>query len=330
VKSGFQNNFPNQNRERVFDLETKEIKTQIKNFARSSGFSAVGIACCKLFAEETERVSRWFSDGCAGPLDYLSPEIILDPRRVFPDAKTAIVVFLPYARPKAVPGGAEGSLKLSRYLWGPDYHKILKERLFSLLEYIKGQLPGVSGRVCVDTAPLMERKLAVQAGLGWQGKNTLLIAGRQGSWGFLGALLLDIALDPDTPFEGDRCGSCSRCIDACPTKALEPFRLNCSRCLTTWNIEREGVPPECVSGAISKTGWAAGCDICQEVCPWNDSPVWGDPELWGNPSMLHTWPAEKLRVTPSQWKKITKGTALRRVRFRHWMANLGLAEKSKL
>lgn len=261
-------------------------------------------------------------------MDYLSPEIISGPRHVFPNAKTAIVVFFPYARPDAIPGGAPESLKLSRYLWGADYHKILKERLFSLLEYIEGLFPGVSGRVCVDTTPIMERKLAVQAGIGWQGKNTLLIAGGQGSWGFLGVLLLNIEIEPDLPFEGNMCGNCSRCIDACPTKALEPFRLNCSRCLTTWNIEREGSPPQCVSEAISKTGWAAGCDICQEVCPWNNSPNWGDPELWGNPSMLHTWSAEKLRVTSSQWKKITNGTALRRVRFRHWKQNLELAETS--
>jgi len=284
----------------------------------------VGFTHCKPFIEEQERIAKWFSDGFAGPLDYLSPEKISDPRYVFPDAKTAIVVFFPYARPDAIPGNVAGSLKLSRYLWGPDYHKILRSRLFGLLEYLQSILPNVNGRVCVDTAPIMERKLAVQAGLGWQGKNTMMIAGKQGSWGFLGVLLVDIEFESDPPFGKDRCGTCSRCIDYCPTNALEPFRLDCRRCLTTWNIEREGNPRQEVSDAISKTGWVAGCDICQEVCPWNSSPTWGDPELWGSPFGLHTMHKAELRVTSSQWKKITNGTALRRVRFRHWTSNLDM------
>ena len=292
--------------------------------AYSQGFSKVGFTHCKPFIEEQERIAKWFSDGFAGPLDYLSPNNITDPHRIFPEAKTAVVAFFPYARPDAVPGSAAESLKLSRYLWGPDYHKILKSRLFSLLKYLQSVFPSVEGRVCVDTAPIMERKLAVRAGLGWQGKNTLLIAGKQGSWGFLGVLLLNMEIESDPPCEKIMCGTCSRCIDFCPTNALEPFRLDCRRCLTTWNIEREGNPPQEVSNAISRTGWVAGCDICQEVCPWNSSPTWGNPELWGNSSMLHTWPATEHRVTSSRWKKITDGTALRRIRFRHWMSNLDM------
>ncbi|MDR0499316.1 MAG: tRNA epoxyqueuosine(34) reductase QueG [Holophagales bacterium] len=306
-------------------LNGTALKEQNKKIIYSQGFSKAGFTHCKPLVEEQERLNKWFSDGFAGPLDYLSQRSITDPHHVFPDAKTAIVVFFPYARPGAVPGIAADSLKLSRYLWGLDYHTILKSRLFKVLEHIQNLLPGTKGRVCVDTAPIMERKLAVQAGLGWQGKNTLLIAGKQGSWGFLGVLLLDAEFEPDPPFRGNRCGNCSKCVDSCPTGALEPFRLDCRHCLTTWNIERETDPPQCVSDAISKTGWVAGCDICQEVCPWNRTPAWGDSELWGNPSWLHTWPADKLSVTSRQWKKITNGTALRRVRFRHWILNLGRA-----
>ena len=309
----------------MIQSDSSEIKAQINKFAHSQGFSKVGFTHCKPFIEERERIAEWFFDGFAGPLDYLSAEKISDPHHVFPNAKTAIVAFFPYARPDAVPGSAAGSLKLSRYLWGPDYHKILKSRLFSLLKYLQSAFPNVDGRVCVDTAPIMERKLAVQAGLGWQGKNTLLIAGKQGSWGFLGTLLLNMEFEPDPPFGKNRCGTCSRCIDHCPTNALEPFRLDCRRCLTTWNIEREGNPPREVSDAISRTGWVAGCDICQEVCPWNGSPTWGDPELWGNPFGLHTSSAAELRATSSRWKKITDGTALRRVRLRHWASNLDMA-----
>jgi len=303
----------------------QEIKQRITDFAYSNGFSKVGFADCQPFYSEAERLAQWFSEGRAGPLDYLSQEKMQDPKFVFPSGKSAIVVFLPYARPDALPGGANGGLKLSRYLWGPDYHRVVKSRLNGLLEYIQCLLPGVQGRACVDTAPLLERALAVRAGLGWQGRNTLLIAGKQGSWGFLGALLLDIEIQPDEPFMGDRCGKCTSCIDACPTKALEPFRLDCRLCLTTWNIERNAPPPGEVSRAIAESGWVAGCDICQEVCPWNRSPAWGDPELWGGPATLHSKTATELRLTPSQWKKRTAGTALSRVRHAHWMSVLDMA-----
>lgn len=305
--------------------ETSEIKTQIKKFVHSQGFSRVGFTFCKPLMDEQEHLEVWFSEGNSGPLEYLSHEKMIDPCNVFPDAKTAIVVFFPYARPDAIPGQVAGSLKLSRYLWGPDYHVIIKSRLFRLLEYINAIVPEAMGRVCVDTAPIMERKLASMAGLGWQGKNTLLIAGKQGSWGFLGVLLLNIELEPDPPFQGNRCGTCTRCIDSCPTKALRPFRLDCRQCLTTWNIEREGRPENDISAAISDSGWVAGCDVCQEVCPWNTFPEWGDPEIWGGTASLHSKHAKELRVSTSQWKKYISGTALMRVRYRHWMSNLDMA-----
>jgi epoxyqueuosine reductase len=307
----------------------QEIKQEIANFAYSSGFSKVGFADCGPFYGEAERIAKWFSEGRSGPLGYLSAEKMLDPHKVFSEAKSAVVVFLPYARPDAVPGMADGSLKLSRYLWGPDYHWVLKSRLHGLLEHIQGLEPRAKGRACVDTAPLMERGLAVRAGLGWQGKNTLLIAGKQGSWGFLGALLLDIEIQPDEPFLGERCGKCTNCIDACPTKALGPFRLDCNRCLTTWNIERHAPPPSEVAKAISELGWVAGCDICQEACPWNRAPAWGDAGLWGGTAGLHSKTLIELRLTPSQWKKRTAGTALSRVSHGHWTSILDIASSGR-
>jgi len=306
--------------------DDREAKELMRAFALSLGFAKVGFAGCGPFDKCRGQVDEWFSGGMAGPLDYLSPEMTFGHAKVFPEAKTALVVFFPYARPDAIPGGAPGSLKLSRYLWGPDYHRVMKKRLAELLGRVQCVLPGVSGRACVDTAPIMERALAVRAGLGWQGKNTLLIAGEQGSWGFLGVLLLDVELEADPPFLGDRCGACTRCVDSCPTKALAPFRLDCSRCLSTWSIEREG-PPADVAEAIAETGWVAGCDICQEVCPWNGAPVWGDPALWGGHSPLHTGAAFDLHVTPSRWMKLTARTALRRVRHRHWEATLKIAAR---
>lgn len=292
--------------------------------ARALGFVRAGFASCDSFESERSRLAAWLEEGGRELFPYLELEALLDPRRVMEDAQTAFVVFFPYARPEAVPGRATGSLKVSRYLWGIDYHTILKGRLKRLLKQAEARFPGLQGRVCVDTAPLLERQLAVRAGLGWQGRHTLLIAGKGGSWGFIGVILLNTALEPSRPFQGHHCGNCRACLDACPTEALTPFRLDPTRCLTTYNLETELVPPPAVAAAAARTGWVAGCDRCQEVCPWNRTPVWGDPALWGGPSPLHTLSADELPRGAAQWRKLTKGTALRRVRHRHWLANLKL------
>jgi epoxyqueuosine reductase len=298
------------------------FKDWLRQEAQSLGFPRTGFAGCGPFAAERSRLEAWFAEGRGDLLPYLDPAALGDPRAVFPGARTALVGFFPYAQPEAVPGASPGSLKLSRYLWGPDYHLILKPRLARLLEAAQARWPGLEGRVCVDTAPLLERQLAVRAGLGWQGKHTLLIAGRDGSWGFLGVLLLSVALPPDPPFPADRCGTCTACLAACPTEALEAFRLDPARCLTTYTLETEAEPPPRVAAALAETRWAAGCDLCQEVCPWNRAPLWGDPALWGGPSPLHTRPAEDLPRGAAQWRKLTRRTALRRVRDRHWRATL--------
>jgi len=296
--------------------------------AHGLGFARVGFAGCAPFDEERERVGTWLEASGLALFPYLGAPELLDPRGLLEGAATALVGFFPYARPEAVPGGVPGSLKLSRYLWGPDYHMVMKARLQRLLAKAQERLPGLRGRVCVDTAPLLERQLAARAGLGWQGRHTLLIAGKAGSWGFLGVLLLDVALPLDAPFQGHRCGTCRACLDACPSGALTPFRLDPARCLTTYNLELELEPPPDVLEAMQRTLWVAGCDRCQEVCPWNRAPVWGDPGLWGGASPLHTTAAESLPRGSAQWKKLTRRTALRRVRHRHWLANLGRVRAS--
>lgn len=301
----------------------ESFKEWLREAALAHGFQRAGFASCEPFEGERPRLEAWFAQGRGEHLPYLNPEAMVDPARVLEGARTALVAFFPYARPEAVPGAAEGSLKLSRYLWGPDYHGILKGRLKALLAEAQARWPGLQGRACVDTAPLLERQLAVRAGLGWQGKHTLLITGKGGSWGFLGVLLLDVALPPDAPFPADHCGTCTRCLDSCPTGALTPFQLDPNRCLTTFTVETEAEPGPGVAQALAATSWVAGCDRCQEVCPWNRAPLWGDPALWGGPSPLHTQPAAQARMGVARWQTLTRHTALRRVRHRHWLATLG-------
>jgi len=298
------------------------FKGWLRSEAQAAGFVQVGFAPCEPFSEEQNRLTAWFQEGRGALLPYLDPATLVDPRAVFPEAVTALVGFFPYARPEAVPGAAPGSLKLSRYLWGPDYHMILKPRLARVLAEAQARWPGLAGRVCVDTAPLLERQLAVRAGLGWQGKHTLLIAGKDGSWGVLGVLLLSVALPPDPPSPAEHCGTCTACLEVCPTGALTPFLLDPARCLTTYTIETEAEPPPEVVEGLAASQWAAGCDLCQEVCPWNRAPLWGDPALWGGPSPLHTRPGLDLRLGAAQWRKMTRRTALRRVRDRHWRMTL--------
>jgi len=298
------------------------LKNLLKEEAQALGFARIGFASCEPFQAEEGHLRQWLDEGGQQLFPYLTAEALLDPGRVMEGARSALVGFFPYARPEAIPGSAQGSLKASRYLWGRDYHQILKARLGRLLTKVQAACPGLQGRVCVDTAPLMERQMAVRAGLGWQGRHTLLIAGKDGSWGFLGVLLLDAELEADPPFMAHRCGSCRACIEACPAGALSEFRLDPARCMTTYTVETEAEPPGEVVEAMAASRWVAGCDICQEVCPWNKAPLWGDPTLWGGPSILHQSKAEDLPRSTAQWQKLTRPSALRRVRHRHWLKNL--------
>ncbi len=296
--------------------------------AQVLGFARVGLASCEPFTQEVAHRTAWLEAGGARWMPYLAQPDWIDPRSVLPSARTALVGFFPYARPRAVPGSAPDSVRLSRYVWGPDYHMVLKGRLSTLLREAQALEPSLEGRVCVDTAPILERQLAVRAGLGWQGRNTLLIAHKAGSWGFLGVLLLSEELSPNPPYPGQHCGTCTACLEACPTGALSPFRLDPNRCLTTFTVETEAPAPPEVVEAIQRTRWVVGCDLCQEVCPWNRSPLWGDPELWGGPSPLHTLPLGQLSLNGSQYRRHIKRTALRRIRHRQWLRWIDLLRDS--
>jgi len=248
----------------VIDTPPPRLEDLIKAQAYGLGFDLVGITPLGP-ASTAGAFDAWLERGYAGEMTYMSRTAgkRRDSRLPFEGATTAIVVAMNY-------GGTEPSGPVARYARGDDYHDVLLDRLTQLHRWIESQIGrSVRGKPYVDTGPLLERDLARRAGLGWFGKNTTLINPRAGSFFFLGALLVDLELDADAPFETDHCGTCRRCLDACPTGALvEPYVLDSTTCISYLTIELKGPIPEALRAQVGDLIY--GCDICQEVCPWNE------------------------------------------------------------
>ncbi len=246
------------------------------------GFDAVGIATLERNPHAAE-LDRWLAAGHAGTMTYLhrQAERRKDPRRIMPGAKVAVVTLTNYFHGSADRHAApRGSGRVAQYAWSSDYHGVLGRRLSRLAAAIRGVATGATTRCYVDAGPVPEREIAQRAGLGWIGKNTMLIHPRLGSFTFIGVVLTDADLAPDLPFDSDRCGSCRRCLDACPTEAfVEPRVLDARRCISYLTIERRGDFTEQERPLLGD--WLFGCDICQDVCPWNVSFAHAttDPEL---------------------------------------------------
>jgi epoxyqueuosine reductase len=247
------------------------LTTQLKQNALDLGFELVGITPARPSAFAAE-YHAWLDKGYAGEMGYLhrNLERRLDPRELVPGAKSIIVVGMNYYTRTPESDIPEGERAIfARYARGDDYHDVITERLKQLLAWLQQQVPGAQGRVYVDAGPVLEREVAQRAGLGWFGKNTMLINTRRGSYFFLGEIVTDVLLEPDSPAIGG-CGTCRRCLDACPTGAFPaPYVLDATRCISYLTIENKGPIPEEFVPAIAATGRIYGCDICQEVCPFN-------------------------------------------------------------
>lgn len=247
-----------------------ELSAKIKIISRELGFAKCGIVPADRLNAEGERLSEWLDRGYHGEMLWMDrPEQDRsDPRTVMPDARSVIVLATNYFTPHDHSEGPDRG-KISRYAWGSDYHDVLREKMRVLLGQIKVELPNVEGRICVDTAPMMEKSWAVRAGLGWIGKHSNLITKEIGSWVFLSELLLNVELEYDREIVEDHCGTCTACLDACPTSAIvEPYVVDSRKCISYGTIElrNEALPVEI---AENLNGWLYGCDICQDVCPWN-------------------------------------------------------------
>ncbi len=249
------------------------LSDTIKAKALELGFDKIGIVPGDGLSEEKARLEEWLSRGLQGQMAWMArePEKRSDPRLLLPGARSIIVAIHNYYTPhKHASTG-----KISRYAWGDDYHDVLREKLEALLDCIKTLAPGTTGKICVDTSPFMDKAWAVRAGLGWLGKHTNLITTTHGSWVFIGSLLVDIELDYDHQTVEDHCGTCTACLDACPTGAIvEPYVVDSNKCISYATIElRDDRLPDTIAENLS--GWLYGCDICQDVCPWNrfESPT---------------------------------------------------------
>lgn len=250
-------------------MPAAEITEALKRRAAELGFTLQGV-CAAVSPPGAARLDEWLARGFAGDMRYLEERrpAYSHPEHVLQGARSLLMLAMPYSggEPKE-PGPTDG--RVARYAWGAqDYHDLIRPRLHQLADYLRELAPGAATRGVVDTAPLLEREFAQLAGLGWVGKNTLLLNRTAGSYFFLAAILTDLELHYDQPHRTDHCGSCTACLDACPTAAFpEPYVLDASRCISYLTIEHRGPIAEALRNDIAP--WLFGCDICQEVCPWN-------------------------------------------------------------
>ncbi len=246
------------------------LAERIREKAKELGFDRVGIVPAVELDTERPRLLEWLARGYHGEMAWMArdPEKRSDPRNLFPPAKSVIVVAMNYFTPHEHQDDIESG-KISRYAWGDDYHDVLKSELVSLLDWIRSECPGAEGKVCIDTSPTMDKAWAVRAGLGWLGKHSNVINSEIGSWFFIGEIFLSIDLETDAEAIPDHCGTCTKCIDACPTGAIvEPYVVDSRKCISYATIElRDDEMPANIAGNLK--GWLYGCDICQDVCPWN-------------------------------------------------------------
>lgn len=247
---------------------------EIRQAALDCGFSSVGVAAADMMTGDVERYLQWIELGYHGTMSYLerNSDKREDPHLILPGVQSVVVVtqnyYTPYSHENYT-GTPDTHGKISRYAWGDDYHDVIPPKLRLVAEKIHELVPGSECKIYTDTGPVMEKAWAVRAGIGWQGKHSNIISKAKGSWFFIGVLFTTAYLEPDTPI-GDYCGTCTACLDACPTQAIvEPYVVDATKCLSYWTIETKPdseIPPAIAS---SLDGWIFGCDTCQDVCPWN-------------------------------------------------------------
>ena len=294
-----------------------QVSARIKAHARQLGFHKVGIARAEGLSPEKAQLKEWLARSYQGEMNWMTrdPEQRADPRKLFPQGRSVVVVALNYYTPHPH-SDHPATGKVSRYAWGDDYHEIVGDKLRALLKWIKAQWPEAEGKVCVDIQPTMDKAWAQRAGLGWIGKHTNLITEEYGSWVFIGELLLSLELEYDRDQVADQCGACALCIDACPTNALvEPYVLDSNLCVSHATIESRA-PEMRDDVAAHLEGWLYGCDICQDVCPWNQmTPVTNEQRFEPRAGNVNADLSELLQLTPGAYAASFRGSAMKRAKL---------------
>lgn len=285
----------------------------IKAEAKRLGFLSCGISKAQFLEAEAPRLEKWLKNNMHGEMQYMENHFDkrLDPTKLVEDSKSVISLLLNYY-PSEVQNSE--SYKLSKYAFGTDYHFVIKDKLKSLLNFIQDEIGDVSGRAFVDSAPVLDKAWAAKSGLGWIGKHSNLLTQQVGSFYFIAELIIDLDLEYDLPTT-DHCGTCTACIDACPTQAItEPYVVDGSKCISYFTIElKENIPTE-FKGQFDD--WMFGCDVCQDVCPWNRfSKSHNEPLFNPNPELLSMTKKDWEEITEDVFKKIFKDSAVKRTKF---------------
>jgi epoxyqueuosine reductase len=298
------------------------LSTNIKRKALELGFSQCGISRGEELTEEARYLEAWLNQDRQGKMDYMSNHFDkrIDPTKLVDGARSVISLSFNYYTDKKQ--SDPDAPKIAMYAMGEDYHTVVRERLDKLLTYIRAEAGEVNGRCFVDSAPVLEKAWAQRSGVGWIGKNTNLLTKRQGSYFFLAEVILDLDLDYDSPVK-DYCGSCTKCVDACPTQAIyEPYKLDASKCISYFTIElKDQMLPQEYHGKFEN--WMYGCDICQQVCPINSQSVPHQvPEFEPKPELLDMSRREWEELTEDGFKKLFKNSAVKRTKFSGLQRNI--------
>jgi epoxyqueuosine reductase len=287
----------------------------IKQKALDLGFSFCGISIADFLNDEAKNLENWLANSYNGKMDYMNNHFDkrLDPRLLVDDAKSVVSLLLNYF--PAEIQTIDSEVKISKYAYGEDYHNVIKDKLKELFEFIQSEIGEVGGRVFVDSAPVMDKAWAKKSGLGWVGKNSNLIHPKHGSYFFIAELILDLELTPDGPIK-DYCGTCTRCIDACPTDAIvSPYVVDGSKCISYLTIElKDAILPNEFKGKMEN--WMFGCDICQDVCPWNRfSKPTSVASFSPHENLLKMSKVDWMDLTEDVFRELFRNSAVKRTKF---------------
>jgi len=299
----------------------------VKEEATRIGFHACGISQAGYLEEDAPRLEHWLKAGMHGSMGYMERnfDTRLDPRRLVPGARSVVSLLFNYHNPNLKV--SEGTPRIAQYAFGEDYHFVLRDKLRVLLDILRVRIGDVEGRIFVDSAPVLEKSWAARSGLGWVGKNTNLITREQGSYFFLCELISDLELEPDGSM-ADYCGTCTRCIDACPTQAITPYAVDGSRCISYLTIELREQIPQWAHGQWKD--WVFGCDICQEVCPWNRfSRPHLEDRFMPHPDLHEMDRKAWIEMTREVFGKVFHRSAVKRAGFDRLMSSLHLVSGSE-